>query len=144
MTINSTTSLKWSAILFAALWTVGMVWWSASVQPVNVIILAMCGVLAAYFWYLGMRWFFQRARLSSAAGEGADDRETSRGRLHAWLVWAALMVSTGLATALLHGLADPYIPAGDWHNVFSGLFVIVVWPALAWSLRPLLKRHLPA
>jgi formate hydrogenlyase subunit 3/multisubunit Na+/H+ antiporter MnhD subunit len=143
MTINSTASLKWSAILFAMLWTVWMVWWSASVQPANVIILAVCGTLAGYFWYLGMRWFFHRVG-SSAAGEGADDRETSHGRVHARLVWAALMISTGLATAFLHALADPYIPAGDWHTLLSGLFVIVCWPALVWALRPLVKRHLPA
>jgi hypothetical protein len=46
MTINPTASLKWSAILFAVLWTVWMVWWSGSVQPANVIILAICGTLA--------------------------------------------------------------------------------------------------
>jgi hypothetical protein len=144
MTVNSTASLKWSAILFAVLWTVWMVWCSGSAQPANVIILAVCGALAGYFWYLGMRWFFSRARRSSAAGESADDREPSREKFRAWLVWAALMISTGLATAFLRGLVDPYIPAGDWHALLSGLFVIVCWPALAWALSLLVKRHLPA
>jgi hypothetical protein len=144
MTVNSTTSLKWSAILFAVLWTVWMVWWSGSIEPANVVILAICGVLVGYFWYLGMRRFFARARLSSAAGESAEDRETSHGRVHAWLVWAALMISTGLATAFLRALAEPYIPAGDWHPLLSGLFVIVCWPGLVWLLRPFVKRHLPA
>jgi hypothetical protein len=144
VTVNSTTSLKWSAILFAVLWTVWMVWWSASVQPANVIIFAICGVLVGYFWYRGMRRFFSRARLSSEAGDSSDDRESSRGKFQAWLVWAALMISTGLATAFLQALADPYIPGGDWHALLSGLFVIVCWPTLAWSLSLLVKRHLPA
>jgi hypothetical protein len=55
-----------------------------------------------------------------------------------------LMASTGVATAFFRSLADPYIPAGFWYRLLSGLFVVVVWPALMWSLRPLLKHHLPA
>jgi hypothetical protein len=143
MTTQSQMSLKWSAIVFAVLWTVGMVWWSGSVQPANVVILAICGVMVGYFWYLGMRWFFRRAHLSSVAHGNADHREPPRRGLDAWLVWAVLMVSTGLATAFLRRLADPLFPAGDWHALLSGLFVVVVWPALVWSLRPLLRHRLP-
>jgi|SRR4030081_2048339 hypothetical protein len=57
-----------------------------------------------------------------------------------WFGWSLLMLFTGLATAWLRGVADPWIPAGDWHGLLSGLFVVVVWPSLAWSLRQV--RHL--
>jgi hypothetical protein len=144
MNMQSQMSLKWSAIVFAVLWTVWMVWWSGSVQLANVVILAICGVMVGYFWYLGMRWFFQRAQRSAVANGNADDCGPPRNGLHAWLVWAALMVSTGIVTAVLRHLADPFIPAGDWHALLSGLFVVVVWPALVWSLRPLLRHRLPA
>jgi hypothetical protein len=144
MNMQSQMSLKWSAIVFAVLWTVWMVWWSGSVQPANVVILVICGVMVGYFWYLGMRWFFQRAERSLVANGNADDRGPPRNGLQAWLVWAALMVSTGIATAVLRRLADPFIPAGDWHTLLAGLFVVVVWPALVWSLRPLVRHRLPA
>ena len=61
-----------------------------------------------------------------------------------WFGWVLLMLFTGLATAWLRGVVDPLIPAGEWHAMLSGLFVVVVWPALVWSLRPLVRRHLPA
>ena len=55
--------------------------------------------------------------------------------------WVLLMLFTGLATAWLHGLVDPLLPAGDWHGMLSGLFVAVTWPSLTWSLR--IRRSLP-
>jgi len=39
---------------------------------------------------------------------------------------------------------NPLLPGGDLHWLARSLFVIIVWPALVWSLRPLVKRHLPA
>ena len=51
--------------------------------------------------------------------------------------WTMLMVLTGVATARLRGVVDPAIPPGEWHGVLSGLFVVVTWPLLAWSLRAL-------
>jgi hypothetical protein len=56
--------------------------------------------------------------------------------------WAVLMVLTGLVTAWLCGIVDPVIPAGDWHGLLSGLFVVVVWPSLTWSLRAFASHHL--
>jgi len=34
-------------------------------------------------------------------------------------------------------------PAGDWHWLIRSLFIIIVWPALMWLLRPLVKRRVP-
>ena len=56
--------------------------------------------------------------------------------------WSLLMLFTGLATAWLRGVVDPLLPAGDWHGMFSGLFVAVTWPSLTWSLRGFASRHL--
>jgi hypothetical protein len=58
------------------------------------------------------------------------------------LGWALLMLLTGLATAWLRGVVDPLLPAGDWHGMLSGLFVVVTWPSLTWSLRRFASRHL--
>ena len=40
---NPVTSLKWSSIAFAVLWTGWMVWWSGDFAPANIIILTICG-----------------------------------------------------------------------------------------------------
>jgi hypothetical protein len=60
-----------------------------------------------------------------------------------WIGWAMLMVLTGLTTGWLHGVVDPLIPAGDWHGLLSGLFVVVVWPSLMWPLQALASHYLP-
>jgi uncharacterized membrane protein YedE/YeeE len=65
------------------------------------------------------------------------------GKLYRWIVWAGLMAVTGIATAFLLDLVSPLVPAGDWHWLVQSFFVIIVWPALMWSLRPIAKRHLP-
>ena len=57
------TPLKLSAIVFALLWTAWMVWWSGIFNAVNVGILAASGTLAAWLWFLGMRWYFRRIGL---------------------------------------------------------------------------------
>jgi hypothetical protein len=56
------------------------------------------------------------------------------------LGWTLLMCFTGLATAWLRGLVDPLLPAGDWHGLLLGLFVVVTWPSLTWSLRGFASR----
>ena len=56
--------------------------------------------------------------------------------------WTMLMVLTGVATARLRGVVDPAIPPGEWHGVLSGLFVVVTWPSLTWSLHAF-ASHLP-
>ena len=81
-------------------------------------------------------------RLPRDSDDGVE--ETRPSRLSAWTVWAGLMALTGIATACLLDLVSPLIPSSDLHWLISSLFVVVVWPALMWSLRPLMKRHLPA
>ncbi len=61
--MNPTVQLKLSAIVFAVLWTGGMLWWSGSLDRVNVIAWTICGALVGYFWYLGMRWISRRRRV---------------------------------------------------------------------------------
>jgi len=58
------------------------------------------------------------------------------------LGWALLVLFTGLATAWLRGVADPMIPAGEWHGLFSGLFVVTIWSSLTWLLRSFASHHL--
>ena len=55
--------LKLSAVAFAIFWIGAMLWWSGEYHPANIIILAVCGALAGYFWYRVMRWSFRRMRL---------------------------------------------------------------------------------
>jgi hypothetical protein len=58
--------LKLSAVVFTVLWTGWMLWWSGSLDRVNVIMLAICGVVAGYAWYRAMRWQLPRGRVPSA------------------------------------------------------------------------------
>ncbi len=57
------TPLKLSAIVFALLWTAWMVWWSGIFSVVNISVTSAGGVLAAWLWFLGMRWYFRRIGL---------------------------------------------------------------------------------
>jgi hypothetical protein len=120
-----------------------MIWWSGSLAPADIIILSICGAAFGYVWYVAMRFALAHMRRSPRAGD--DGVEVMRlSRLYDWTVWAGLMALTGIATASLLDLVSPLIPSGDWHWLISSLFVVVVWPALMWSLRQLMKRHLPA
>jgi hypothetical protein len=65
-----------------------------------------------------------------------------RGRDNARIGLGIADALTGLATAWLHGLVDPLLPAGDWHGMLSGLFVAVTWPSLTWSLRGFTSDYL--
>jgi hypothetical protein len=142
MTMSPSTPLKWGAVAFAVLWTFWMLWWSGSLDRANVIILTICGAVAGYLWYLAMRWLFARPRLG-AAGEGTDAPKIPRGKIYPWIVWAALMAGTGIATASLLDLVDPWIPAGEQHRLISALFIVVVWPTLMWCLPLLIMRRFP-
>jgi hypothetical protein len=143
MPVNPSTPLKLGAVAFAMLWTLWMLWWSGSLDRVNVAMLTVCGAVAGYFWYLAMRWFARRAR-AFTVDMSAEGPQAPRGKLYPWIVWAALMVLSGIATAGLLDLVDPLIPPGDQHRLISALFIVIVWPSLMWCLPFLLKRHFSA
>ena len=66
--------LKLGAIFFAISWIGGMLWWSGEYHPAYIILLAVCGSLGGYLWYLAMRWVFQHmdllTRNGNAGGQG--------------------------------------------------------------------------
>jgi hypothetical protein len=138
MTANPSTPLKLGAWVFAVLWTAWMIWWSGSLDRVNIVMMSVCGAAVGYLWYLGMRWYFRRARMIPAEHDNGPPRRS----LRAWLVWGALMIATGIATAWLVGLIDPLFPSGDWHWLFHASFIIVIWPALMWPLHAVAERYL--
>ncbi len=47
--------LKAGAIVFTALWTAWMMWWSGSFGGAGLVILTLCGGLIGYLWYRAMR-----------------------------------------------------------------------------------------
>jgi hypothetical protein len=55
--------LKLGAIFFAVFWVGGMLWWSGELRPANIIIVAVCGAVGGYLWYLAMHWMFQAMQL---------------------------------------------------------------------------------
>lgn len=61
--MKPTAPLKYCSIAFAVLWVGSMVWWNEIHQPAEIVILSVCGAVAGYFWYLGMRWSFRRIKL---------------------------------------------------------------------------------
>ena len=142
MTMTPSTPLKLGAVAFAVLWTLWMLWWSGSLDRVNVAMLTICGAVAGYAWYLAMRWLFQRMRLGTEDA-GPDSPHASRGKIYPWIVWAGLMVVTGVATAALLDLVDPLIPMGEQHRLISALFIVVIWPSLMWCLPLLVKCRFP-
>lgn len=52
---------------------------------------------------------------------------------------ALLLLLTGIATAWLRVTIEPWLPPGEWHAMLTALFLLVLWPALAWSLRSLAR-----
>jgi hypothetical protein len=63
-----TARLKLSAVVFTVLWTGWMLWWSGSLDRVNVVMLAIGGAAAGYAWYRAMRWRLPRGRVPSRHG----------------------------------------------------------------------------
>jgi hypothetical protein len=55
----SSNRLVFSSVLFAVLWTLGMIWWTGT-ETANIIMLVIAGGLAGIFWYFAMRWWFSR------------------------------------------------------------------------------------
>jgi hypothetical protein len=52
---------------------------------------------------------------------------------------ALLLMLTGATTMWLRITIELSLPSGSWHSMVTGLFVCVLWPALAWSLRSLAR-----
>jgi hypothetical protein len=143
MKLNPFTTLKWGAAVAAVLWAGWMLWWSGSFEPANIVMWAICGAVFGSLWYLAMRFAFKH--IFRLKPDGSSDVATApRSKLYVWTVWVGFMALSGIATGYLLDLVSPLIPAGDWHWLISSLFVVLVWPALMWSMRPLMKRHLPA
>ena len=55
--------LEYCSIAFAVMWSGWMFWSSDSHGIVDLAIWAVCGAIAGYLWYLGMRWWFRRIKL---------------------------------------------------------------------------------
>jgi len=140
VTLNPITTLKWSAFIGAVLWGGGMIWWIGSFDLASIIIFSIGSALFGFGWYAGMRFIFEAFRLLPKHNARAD--YTRRSKFHVWTVWAGAMLLTGLSTVWLLGLVSPVIPPGDGHELIRQIFVVVTWPSLMWSLRPMIKRHL--
>jgi hypothetical protein len=56
--------------------------------------------------------------------------------------WVLLMILAAIATAPLHGMIEPLLPAADWHAFVSRLFVLVTWSSLTWALRRFASQYL--
>jgi hypothetical protein len=59
------TRLTLSSVAFAVLWTAFMLWWSGSLDHVNVVLLTLSGGLAGYGWHYAMRRQLPRGRIPS-------------------------------------------------------------------------------
>jgi hypothetical protein len=62
--------LKLSAVMFAVLWTAGMVWWGGNYSVAHILIMTIAGALAGLAWYLIMaKW--QRRMLARQGNHDA-------------------------------------------------------------------------
>jgi hypothetical protein len=68
--------LKFAAVFFAVFWIGGMLWWSGEYHPAYIILLAVCGSIGGYLWYLAMRWVFGHMHLLNRNGDPGAGRET--------------------------------------------------------------------
>ena len=68
--MTETTQLKLASVAFACLWTTFMWWWNRPLDTAQIVILAMCGLIAGISWYFGYgRWFrWHFGRNNSARG----------------------------------------------------------------------------
>jgi hypothetical protein len=68
--------LKLAAVFFAIFWVGSMLWWSGEYHPAYVILLAVCGAIGGYLWYLAMRWVFRHMHLVTRNGNRGAGSET--------------------------------------------------------------------
>src|SRR5579871_5509555 len=140
MTLNSTAPLKWSAALLAVLWTCTMPRWIGATQPVEIAVLAFCGVVCSFGWYDATRFFL--GRVGVLPPERDETAEARRGKIYPWIVFVIAMITTRQLTVHLLDAVEPLSRAPDWQPA-KALFIIFVWPGLMWALRPLIRRYLP-
>jgi membrane associated rhomboid family serine protease len=72
--MNLSTRLKCGTAVFIVIWVAGMLWWSGSLAPGNVISTTVGGLIVGCVWYYAMRWHLLRRRLP----RGADTGSTSK------------------------------------------------------------------
>src|SRR5260370_32509737 len=116
MTMTPSTPLKIGAVAFGVLWTLWMLWWSGSLDRVNVAMLTICGAMAGYLWYLCMRWAFGRPRFD-ASGESTEAAQVPRGKIYPWILLSAPMVATRVAPAPRLDTGNPLHPTGAHHRL---------------------------
>jgi hypothetical protein len=68
--------LKLAAVFFAIFWVGSMLWWSGEYHPAYIILLAVCGAIGGYLWYLAMRWVFRHMHLVTRNGNRGAGSET--------------------------------------------------------------------
>ncbi|HMM90934.1 hypothetical protein [Bradyrhizobium sp.] len=66
--------LKLAAIFFAVFWIGGMLWWSGEYHPAYTILLAVCGSIGGYLWFLAMRWVFHYMQMLRPNGDPGAGR----------------------------------------------------------------------
>jgi hypothetical protein len=49
-----------ASVVFAVIWTAGMLWMQATTSAAGVVIMAIAGAIAGTLWYFAMRWFMNR------------------------------------------------------------------------------------
>jgi hypothetical protein len=74
LTTNLATRLKCGTAVFIVIWIAGMLWWSGSLAPGNVISTTVGGLIVGCVWYYAMRWHLLRRRWPG----GADSASTSK------------------------------------------------------------------
>jgi hypothetical protein len=68
--------LKLGAIFFTVFWIGGMLWWSGEYHPAYIILLAVCGTIGGYLWYIAMHWVFGYMHLLRLNGDQGGGRKT--------------------------------------------------------------------
>ena len=56
--------LEYASVSFAVMWGGWMFWSSGPHDIANFVLWMSSGAVAGYFWYLGMRWWSRRTKVS--------------------------------------------------------------------------------
>lgn len=58
-------SLAMGAVVFAVVWTLGMIAWNWPVEPIQAALFALGGLVAAIAWYVVMGWWMRRRAVAA-------------------------------------------------------------------------------